>query len=115
MSKDAITRVGIVGAGSMGVVISLACALHDNEGPVSGHPALLWRARRTGYCDWGTAALCESSFTEDSASQTEQVRNELALPPVNQIGVAVRDVSKAADFYSTLFGVGPFNVYEATL
>lgn len=24
-------------------------------------------------------------------------------------------MSKAADFYSTLFGVGPFNVYEATL
>ena len=48
-------------------------------------------------------------------SQIEQLKNELALPPVCQIGVAVRDVSKTAEVYSTLFGVGPFNVYEATI
>lgn len=37
---------------------------------------------------------------------------KLGLPPVSQIGVVVRDVRKTADYYSSLFGIGPFTIYE---
>lgn len=36
----------------------------------------------------------------------------LALPPVSQIGLAVRDVSKVVEYYSSVFGLGPFKIYD---
>ena len=45
-------------------------------------------------------------------SGIDELRVKLKLPPVSQIGVVVRDVRKAADYYSSLFGIGPFTVYE---
>ena len=42
----------------------------------------------------------------------DELKTKLGLPPVSQIGVVVRDVRKAADYYSSLFGIGPFTVYE---
>lgn len=45
-------------------------------------------------------------------SNSENLRKSLSLPPVSQIGVVVRDIDKAVHYYSTVFGMGPFTVYE---
>jgi 4-hydroxyphenylpyruvate dioxygenase-like putative hemolysin len=45
-------------------------------------------------------------------SDTEKLKARLELPPVSQIGIVVRDIGKAVEYYSTLFGLGPFTVYE---
>lgn len=42
----------------------------------------------------------------------EDLRTKLGLPPVGQIGFVVKDMNKAVDYYSFLFGIGPFTVYE---
>jgi catechol 2,3-dioxygenase-like lactoylglutathione lyase family enzyme len=42
----------------------------------------------------------------------DELRAKLGLPPVSQIGVVVRDVQKASAYYSDLFGIGPFTVYD---
>ncbi|MBI4286366.1 MAG: VOC family protein [Chloroflexi bacterium] len=34
------------------------------------------------------------------------------LPPVNQIGLVVKDCDKAAEYYSTVYGIGPFGIYD---
>lgn len=34
------------------------------------------------------------------------------LPPVDQIGIVVEDVDKAVEFYSSVFGWGPFEIRE---
>lgn len=44
----------------------------------------------------------------------DDLRNEFSLPPLSQVGVVVRDVEKTAQFYSSLFGIGPFKIYEFT-
>lgn len=33
---------------------------------------------------------------------------KLQLPPLSQVGVVVKDVDKAIDYYSKTFGIGPF-------
>jgi catechol 2,3-dioxygenase-like lactoylglutathione lyase family enzyme len=45
-------------------------------------------------------------------SDTEKLKARLNLPPVAQIGIVVRDIHRAVEYYSTLFGLGPFTVYE---
>jgi hypothetical protein len=42
----------------------------------------------------------------------DDLRARLALPPFYQLGVVVRDVDRVARHYSSLFGVGPFTIYE---
>jgi methylmalonyl-CoA/ethylmalonyl-CoA epimerase len=42
----------------------------------------------------------------------DELKIELGLPPVSQIGVVVRDMNRAVDYYSSTFGIGPFTVYE---
>jgi methylmalonyl-CoA/ethylmalonyl-CoA epimerase len=42
----------------------------------------------------------------------DELRKKLELPPPYQIGVVVADMDKAVDYYSSLFGIGPFTVYE---
>jgi catechol 2,3-dioxygenase-like lactoylglutathione lyase family enzyme len=37
----------------------------------------------------------------------------LALPSVGQIGIVVKDVDKAVNYYSKVFGVGPFTIMNA--
>jgi hypothetical protein len=37
---------------------------------------------------------------------------KLGLPPLHQIGVVVKDISKVVEYYSSIFGIGPFTVYE---
>lgn len=43
---------------------------------------------------------------------TRQLIGKIGLPPPSQIGVVVRDVEKAAGFYSSLLELGPFTIYE---
>jgi 4-hydroxyphenylpyruvate dioxygenase-like putative hemolysin len=42
----------------------------------------------------------------------EKLRAKLELPPVSHMGVVVRDMDKAVKYYSSIFGLGPFTVYE---
>ncbi|MCZ7665194.1 MAG: VOC family protein [Thermoleophilia bacterium] len=37
-----------------------------------------------------------------------------ALPRISQVGVVVRDVRRAAEYYSFMFGLGPFTIYDFT-
>jgi len=41
-----------------------------------------------------------------------KLKAKLGLPPISQIGVVVKDVQKAANYYSSLLGVGPFTIYD---
>jgi len=45
----------------------------------------------------------------------EQSNVKVTLPPVNQIGIVVEDLDKAVQFYSSIFGWGPFYVVETEL
>jgi 4-hydroxyphenylpyruvate dioxygenase-like putative hemolysin len=40
------------------------------------------------------------------------LQKKLGLPPVSQIGVVVKDINDAVEYYSSIFGIGPFYVYE---
>ena len=46
---------------------------------------------------------------------TEELRKELGLPPLSQLGIVVHDVEKAAKYYESILGVGPFYIYELEL
>ncbi len=37
------------------------------------------------------------------------------FPPINQIGIVVKDAEKAAEYYSSTFGIGPFTIYDTNL
>lgn len=41
----------------------------------------------------------------------EKIKKALALPPVHQIGMVVRDMDRSIEYYSELFGFGPWNVF----
>ena len=43
---------------------------------------------------------------------SESASDRLALPEPSQIGVVVRDLDKAVDYYSSTFGIGPFEIIE---
>jgi 4-hydroxyphenylpyruvate dioxygenase-like putative hemolysin len=43
-----------------------------------------------------------------------QLRKKLALPPISQIGIVVRDMRQAVGFYEGTFGLGPWTVYDST-
>lgn len=45
-------------------------------------------------------------------NSTEKLKAKLELPPVSHIGVVVRDMDRAVEYYSSIFGIGPFTVYE---
>jgi len=36
----------------------------------------------------------------------------VTLPPVGHIGIVVRDIEKTVDYYSSVFGIGPFSILE---
>ena len=42
----------------------------------------------------------------------DQLKQQLELPPVSQIGVVVEDLERAASFLESNFGLGPFRVEE---
>ncbi len=43
-----------------------------------------------------------------------ELRRKLALPPISQLGIVVRDMAQAVAFYETKLGLGPWTVYEST-
>ncbi len=43
------------------------------------------------------------------ANQQEPI---VKLPPVEQIGIVVKDMDQAIDYYSSTFGWGPFHVMD---
>jgi len=45
-------------------------------------------------------------------SETGKFLRAIDLPPVSQIGVWVHDLDRAVDYYTSSFGVGPFNVHD---
>ena len=45
-------------------------------------------------------------------NQLKEVIDTIDLPAVSQVGVVVRDVERASEFYSDCFGLGPFTIYE---
>ena len=44
--------------------------------------------------------------------KTLKLQSKLELPPASQVGVVVRDMKKAVLYYESIFGIGPFKVYE---
>jgi len=54
------------------------------------------------------------NITRKDAKMTsmDELRMKLELPPVSQIVVVVRDVDRVVEHYSSIFGLGPFTVYE---
>lgn len=42
----------------------------------------------------------------------KQHEPRVKLPPVEQIGIVVADIDKAVEYYSSVFGWGPFQVVE---
>lgn len=45
-------------------------------------------------------------------NKMDEIRAQLNLPPPCHIGVVVRDTQKAVDYYSSMFGLGPFEISE---
>jgi methylmalonyl-CoA/ethylmalonyl-CoA epimerase len=46
---------------------------------------------------------------------SEGKKKSITLPPVEQVGIVVRDMDKSIEFYSTVFGLGPFQEMEYRL
>ncbi len=40
---------------------------------------------------------------------------KVVLPPVYQIGIVVRDIEKAAEYYTSTFGIGPFSIIDVDM
>jgi methylmalonyl-CoA/ethylmalonyl-CoA epimerase len=45
-------------------------------------------------------------------TRADELKLKMGLPPVSQIGMVVRSVEHAVEYYSSIFGIGPFTVYE---
>lgn len=45
-------------------------------------------------------------------NDTKELQVHLSLPQVSQIGVVVEDIDRAVDYYTSIFGLGPFTKYE---
>ncbi|MBM3132011.1 MAG: hypothetical protein FJZ95_03125 [Chloroflexi bacterium] len=43
---------------------------------------------------------------------TPERQHAVALPPVEQIGIVVKDIEKAVEYYTSTFGWGPFTIQE---
>ena len=44
-----------------------------------------------------------------------QQKPRVKLPPLHHLGIVVKDMDKAIEYYSSIFGWGPFQVQEADL
>jgi methylmalonyl-CoA/ethylmalonyl-CoA epimerase len=44
--------------------------------------------------------------------KTRELFKKIGLPPPSQIGVVVKDIERAVEYYGSVFGLGPFTVYE---
>jgi methylmalonyl-CoA/ethylmalonyl-CoA epimerase len=43
-----------------------------------------------------------------------ELKGKLGLPPISQICVVVKDADRVVEHYSSIFGLGPWTVYEFT-
>lgn len=42
----------------------------------------------------------------------KEITGRINLPPISQVGMVVKDIDKVMHFYSTTFGIGPWEVKE---
>ncbi|MBN1367918.1 MAG: VOC family protein [Dehalococcoidales bacterium] len=45
-------------------------------------------------------------------NKVDSIREKFNLPPVTQLGIVVKDTDKAVEYYSSVFGIGPFQVFD---
>ena len=45
-------------------------------------------------------------------SGIDELKAKLELPPVSQIGIIVKNMGRSVQYFSSMFGIGPFTVYE---
>ncbi len=45
-------------------------------------------------------------------SGIDELKAKLELPPVSQIGIIVKNMERSVQYFSSMFGIGPFTVYE---
>ena len=45
----------------------------------------------------------------------ERGKGKVALPSVSQVGIVVKDLDRTVEFYSSTFGIGPFEIRESNL
>jgi len=43
---------------------------------------------------------------------SDETGSPVILPPVQQVGIVVKDIDQAVDFYSRVLGWGPFTISE---
>ena len=42
----------------------------------------------------------------------KKIETKVTLPPISQVGIVVKDAAKTAEYYSSVFGIGPFDIQE---
>jgi len=45
----------------------------------------------------------------------KKTAGKVVLPPVDQVGIVVKDAEKTAEHYSSMFGIGPFAIYGISI
>lgn len=45
----------------------------------------------------------------------KKTETKVTLPPISQVGIVVKDAAKTAEYYSSAFGIGPFNIQDFEL
>jgi len=40
---------------------------------------------------------------------------KVVLPPVSQVGIVVKDIERAAEYYTSTFGIGPFTIIDVDM
>jgi len=45
----------------------------------------------------------------------EKNKKKVMLPPISQVGIVVKDVAKTAEYYSSVLGIGPFDIQDFEL
>lgn len=45
----------------------------------------------------------------------KKAETNIVLPPVNQVGIVVKDAEKVAEYYSAMFGIGQFVFHDMNL
>ena len=46
---------------------------------------------------------------------TEEQESRVKLPPVQQVGIVVKDMDRAIEYYASTFGIGPFRVIDGSM
>jgi len=42
-------------------------------------------------------------------------QGKVKLPPVHQVGIVVKNIEKAADYFTSTFGIGPFSIIDVDM